>query len=439
VTNLTDHDPGSLRDAIATTPPGGTVDFQPDLAGTITLTSGGLSIAKDLTIAGPGADVITVSGNHRSTVFNVTGACTAAIAGLTITDGSNGGHGGGIQNFGTLTVTGCTVSDSLSNRGGGIANLATLTVIDSIISNNNSAVIVGGGIYNLGHTATVISSTLSGNSAEGGGGAIANESGGLTVTTSTFSSNIAGGSGGAIQNAATTAIISNSTLSGNSVTAGYGFGAGLVGASTQTIIRNTIIAANHAASSPDVGDSVNSQGHNLIGDGTGGSGYADTDLVGTADLPIDPVLGPLQDNGGPTLTQAVLPGSPALNAGDAAQLGVADQRGVVRRGGVNIGAYQASPTAFLLIAPDAIQAGVPFNLSVTAVDPFGQVAYGYTGTVTFASDDAAAVLPDDYPFQPSDEGSATFAVTLNTSGPVHLTGTDTADDTVFAALDLIVL
>src|SRR6516225_9140338 len=88
VTNLTDHDPGSLRDAIATTPPGGTVDFQPDLAGTITLTSGGLSIAKDLTIAGPGADVITVSGNHRSTVFNVTGACTAAIAGLTITDGS---------------------------------------------------------------------------------------------------------------------------------------------------------------------------------------------------------------------------------------------------------------------------------------------------------------------------------------------------------------
>jgi hypothetical protein len=112
---------------------------------------------------------------------------------------------------------------------------------------------------------------------------------------------------------------------------------------------------------------------------------------------------------------------------------------VIRTGGVNIGAYQASASTFLLIAPDAIQAGVPFHLSVTALDPFGQVAYGYPGTVTFASDDAAAILPGDYQFQPSDQGSAVFTVTLNTPGPVHLTVTDTADDTIFAALDLIVL
>ena len=151
------------------------------------------------------------------------------------------------------------------------------------------------------------------------------------------------------------------------------------------------------------------------------------------------MLGPLADNGGPTLTHALLPGSPALNAGDPSQLGVPDQRGVVRRGGVNIGAYQASASTFVLIAPDAIHAGMPFNLSVTAVDPFGQVAYGYTGTVTFASDDSAAVLPGDYAFQPSDQGRAVFSVTLNTLGPVHLTVTDTADNTVFAALDLIVL
>ncbi len=81
---------------------------------------------------------------------------------------------------------------------------------------------------------------------------------------------------------------------------------------------------------------------------------------------------------------------------------------------------------------------MPFNLTVTAVNPFGQVAFGYTGMVTFACDDAAAVLPDDYPFQPSDQGSAVFSVTLNTSGPVHLTVTDTADDSLVAALDLIV-
>src|SRR5215469_2866993 len=71
VTNLTDHDPGSLRDAIATTPAGGTVDFQAGLSGTITLATGQLAINKDLTIAGPGADVITVSGNHASRVFDI--------------------------------------------------------------------------------------------------------------------------------------------------------------------------------------------------------------------------------------------------------------------------------------------------------------------------------------------------------------------------------
>src|SRR6516225_8501060 len=69
VTNLLDAGPGSLRDAIATTPAGGTVDFQPGLTGTITLTSGELAINEDLTITGPGADVITVSGNNASRVF----------------------------------------------------------------------------------------------------------------------------------------------------------------------------------------------------------------------------------------------------------------------------------------------------------------------------------------------------------------------------------
>src|SRR6516225_6123166 len=79
VTNLTDHDPGSLRDAIANTPAGGTVDFQAGLTGTITLTTGELAINKDLTIAGPGAGVITVSGNHASRVFNIAATFTVDI------------------------------------------------------------------------------------------------------------------------------------------------------------------------------------------------------------------------------------------------------------------------------------------------------------------------------------------------------------------------
>src|SRR6516225_4851282 len=87
VTNLTDHDPGSLRDAIATTPSGGTVDFQSGLTGTITLTSGELAISHNLTITGPGAGIITVSGNNASRVLEVLPGVTAALSGLTVADG----------------------------------------------------------------------------------------------------------------------------------------------------------------------------------------------------------------------------------------------------------------------------------------------------------------------------------------------------------------
>jgi hypothetical protein len=111
---------------------------------------------------------------------------------------------------------------------------------------------------------------------------------------------------------------------------------------------------------------------------------------------------------------------------------------VVRSGGVNIGAYQASASAFLLSAPDTVQSGVAFNVTVTAVDPFGQLAVGYTGTVTFSSTDAdpAVVLPADYPFTQDDGGVHTFTdtglgeTTLVTAGEQTLTVTDTANGAI---------
>jgi hypothetical protein len=130
---------------------------------------------------------------------------------------------------------------------------------------------------------------------------------------------------------------------------------------------------------------------------------------------------------------ALLAGSPALNAGDPAQLGVADQRGVVRSGSVNIGAYQASATAFLLTVPDSATAGVAFDLTVTAVDPFGQTAVGYTGTVTFSSADPyGATLPADYPFLAADHGVHTFqdGATLYTAGTWDVTATDLANSSL---------
>jgi hypothetical protein len=136
---------------------------------------------------------------------------------------------------------------------------------------------------------------------------------------------------------------------------------------------------------------------------------------------------------------ALLPGSPALNAGDPNELGAADQRGVIRSGGVNIGAYQASASAFVLSAPAKVTTGVPFDLTVTAVDPFGQVAVGYTGTVTFSTTDPnpGVVLPADYTFTSADAGVHAFSdtglgeTTLVTPGFQLLTVADMADRLIF--------
>jgi hypothetical protein len=182
-------------------------------------------------------------------------------------------------------------------------------------------------------------------------------------------------------------------------------------------------------------------GHNLIGNTQGGSGFDPTDV-----LNVDPMLGPLQDNGGSTQTMALLPGSPALNTGDPAQLGVPDQRGVVRSGGVNIGAYQASATAFHVSAPDTVQSAVPFDVTVTAVDPFNQVSVGYTGTVTFNTNDPdpGVVLPADYTFTLDDGGTHLFTdtglgeTTLITPGPQTLTVLDTADSTIAGSASVTV-
>ena len=110
VTNLLDSGPGSLRDAIANTAAGGTVDFQPGLTGTITLTSGELAINNDLTITGPGAGVITVSGNESSRVFDLTSStATVSLSGLLIADGAAQNGAGVYIAGGVVTITNCAL------------------------------------------------------------------------------------------------------------------------------------------------------------------------------------------------------------------------------------------------------------------------------------------------------------------------------------------
>ena len=193
------------------------------------------------------------------------------------------------------------------------------------------------------------------------------------------------------------------------------------------------------------------QGYNLIGDGTGGSGYnTSKDLVGTAASPIDPLLGPLQDNGGPTIgapgntmslqTQALLPGSPAIGAGDPTNAPATDERGFPRivNGKIDIGAFEVQPT-LMLTAPPSATAGTSFDITVTALDAFNNPVSDYTGTVDFTSSDSQAVLPADYTFTASDNGVHTFSggVTLNTPGTQTVTATDTVTGSTASATIIV--
>jgi predicted outer membrane repeat protein len=395
VTNLNDAGSGSLRQAILDTPAGGTVDFQPGLNGTITLMTDELLINKDVTIAGPGADVITINGNDDFRVFEIRAPFTVAITGLTIVNGNSsngggifnsgtltvtsstlarnfalagdGGSGAGISNGGTLFVTNSSLDGNYADFGGGISNsFGTVTINNSTLSGNTTTLGgSGGGIFNSFGTVTINNSTLSGNSAYEGGGIL--NAGTLTVTSSTLSGNIANsgggssGSGGGIDNTfGGTLTITGSTFSRNSARTG---GGAISTSDGFTHSRNTIIAGNGPG--PDLAGNLGSQGHNLIGNTQGGSGFDPTDL-----LNVDPLLGPLQDNGGPTLTMALLPSSPAIDAGDNTDAPMWDQRGPgfrrVVNGTIDIGAFEVQapaasyPTRLPLPDPVPVQAlGIP--------------------------------------------------------------------------------
>ncbi|MEG4077683.1 choice-of-anchor Q domain-containing protein [Microcoleus sp. Pol8_D6] len=322
-------------------------------------------------------------------------------------------RGGAISNnSGTVNVTNGTFSGNRATNGGGISNngLGTVKVANSTFSGNVGvrftlgvpAGVNGAAISNQGGTVEVTSSTLSGNDAGGGsGGGIYNREGGtVKVTNSTLSGNTVGGFfenglfGGGIYNDNGTVEVTNSTLSGNTATNAGSRGAGIYNkAGTVTLtnstlsgnkanpsnsvpsfpslsspasgggiwnggtvnVKNTIIALNSATTDPDVFGSFASGGYNLIGDGTGSTGFtAVGDQVGTAAAPIDPLLNPLADNGGSTQTLALQRASPAINGGDPAFVLTSgpfigppfyDQRGIspfnrVSGGIIDIGAFE---------------------------------------------------------------------------------------------------
>ena len=251
---------------------------------------------------------------------------------MTIRHGNADGEGGGINNAGTLTLTNSTVRDNTALAGGGIFNQGTLTLTNSTVSGN--AAPGGGGIHNLG-TLFLNRSTISDNTALAGGGIFNDVDGELTITNSTVGDNTAQ-AGGGIWNQGTVAL-GNSTLSGNSAEGGGGISNATFGVAISLV--NTVLAGNTADSGLDCAGDLTSLGHNLVGSTTGcGFNPATGDLVN-----VDPMLGPLADNGGPNFTHALLPGSPAIDAGDNEPCTHTDQRGIPRPQGAacDIGAYEA--------------------------------------------------------------------------------------------------
>jgi len=215
-----------------------------------------------LVIDGPGASIVTISGNNAVEVFSVATGVTASLSGLTISGGSSTNTnegGGGIYNVGTLTVTSSTIEHNSADQGGGIANVGTLTVTNSTIEHNSA--FAGGGIYNVG-TLAVTNSTIEFNTVTGGngGGGIFNV-GTLTVTGSIIESNSAGGfGGGGIFNygngyVSGTLTVTNSTIESNTATED---GGGILNAGTVTVFESTI-AGNSAVE----GSGINTDGGTL--------------------------------------------------------------------------------------------------------------------------------------------------------------------------------
>ena len=281
--------------------------------------------------------------------------------------------GGGIFNKGNLSLTGSTVSNNNAYvgfypaYGGGIFNIGNLSITGSTVSNNSASASglnrggpdpypsYGGGIYNSG-TVNLTSSTVSNGTAQSGGGIY--NSGIFKLNNSTISGNRAYVDGGGISNSGTLTL-TNSTITNNSAEDFYdrnADGGGIFNYSNGTVlVGNTIIAGNFnrdvgyepSVLSLDVSGNFTDAGNNLIGDRTGSTGFTTSTLVGTSANPIDPKLTPLHNNGGGTLTHALLADSPAINAGKNALIpaGITtDQRGAgfdrISKGTVDIGALE---------------------------------------------------------------------------------------------------
>ena len=388
-------------------PDGSLIQFEPsvfDVPRTIVLDiadNGGLAIESNVTIDGPGASLLTltVSGAGpppryiEASVITVN--ATATISGLTIANGY-AANGGAIYNDGTATLDDVTISgNSSAYAGGGVWNDGIATLTDCTISGNSA--VIGGGIDNYGGGAILTNCTISGNSA---GGGIANY-GNATLT--------------------------NCTISGNSACD--------IATEGNMTLNNTIVA--DSPNGQDIywsfgGHNYNVSGHNNLIDGSasysgGLINGVDGNIVGA-----NAMLAPLGNYGGPTQTMALLPGSPAIDAGNTALIPTGtttDQRGLPRvvDSSVDIGAFESSGFTLAVTAGNnqstPVGTAFPNALAVTvtpkhAGDPVNGGAVTFTTPTSGAS---ATLSPSGTATIASGVASVTATANAITGGPYGVT------------------
>ena len=338
VSTNADAGAGSLRQAIIdanATAGNDIINFS--ITGTITLDSQNNTVNASLPTILDANATASGTGGTGTTVGTLTitgpGASSLTISGL---DGGNNARDFNIFNIasgGNLSISGVTVSGAQTSQAfGAFKNSGgTLTVSNSILS-GNSARYGGGGIGNNGGTVTVSNSTISGNSARYGGGIFNSISGTLTVSNSTLSGNSARYGGGIFSSGTVT--ITNSTISGNTGTGTRGGGINNFTGGTLNI-ANTIIANSISGGDFAGGGIIVTNTNNLVKDGTLNNTTGNSS--GSGDISGDPHLGLLQDNGGPTKTMALLTPSPAISTTLLVTPNL-DQRGFTRINN-DIGAY----------------------------------------------------------------------------------------------------
>ncbi len=258
---------------------------------------------------GSGAALTIIDANGIDRAFDVPTGASLTIADLTIRNGGNTPEGGAIRSAGSLTLQRTVLETNSANNGGAILSQGPLLVEDSSFRQNQAT--YGGALYHGGNTATVTRSTFADNHADANsGGALYSVEGTLALVNVTVSGNTAGKSGGGLATGTGTGpvvSIVSSTFAGNASPTG---GAIRVWRGSVTL-QNTIVAYSPSGDncSQHPQSFLLSAGYNLTSDST-------CQPVGPGDQSgVDPLLGPLQDNGGPTATHQPLPGSPAIDAG----------------------------------------------------------------------------------------------------------------------------